>query len=82
MIKKLIFSVELVLYFLLLINISFADIQKDLVNKITATKTLTFDFSQQIAEKKEYGNCFIKFNLFKSNWISTLWLPHSFQNNY
>ena len=63
MIKKLIFSLELVLYFLLLINISFADIQKDLVNKITATKTLTFDFSQQIAEKKEYGNCFIKYPL-------------------
>ena len=63
MIKKLIFSAELVLYFLLLINISFADIQKDLVNKITATKTLTFNFSQQIAEKIEYGHCFIKYPL-------------------
>ena len=61
--KKFIFPAQISFYFLILINISFADIQKDLINKITATKTLTFDFSQQIAEKTEYGNCFVKYPL-------------------
>ena len=63
MIKKFILSIQILFYFLLLINISFADIQKDIVNKITATKTLQFDFSQQIAEEMEYGHCFIKYPL-------------------
>ena len=63
MTKKFILTIQIIFYFLLLINISLADIQKDLVNKITATKTLTFNFSQQIAEKIEYGHCFIKYPL-------------------
>jgi len=61
--KKFILTIQIIFYSLLLINISSADIQKDLVNKITATKTLTFNFSQQIAEKMEYGHCFIKYPL-------------------
>jgi outer membrane lipoprotein-sorting protein len=40
-----------------------ADLQKNLINKLTATKTLSFDFKQKISEKEEMGNCFIKYPL-------------------
>ena len=40
-----------------------ADLQKNLINKITATKTLSFNFKQKIAEKVEFGNCYIKYPL-------------------
>tara|TARA_B100001123_G_C15039161_1_gene918744 strand:- start:61 stop:639 length:579 start_codon:yes stop_codon:yes gene_type:complete len=63
LIKKFILNIKILFYLLILINTSHADIQKDLVNKITATKTLTFNFSQQIGEKMEYGHCFIKYPL-------------------
>ena len=45
------------------INIVLADLQKDLINKLTGTQTLTFDFKQKIADKEEIGNCFIKYPL-------------------
>jgi len=48
---------------LLSINIVLADLQKNLINKLTATQTLTFDFKQKIADKEEIGNCFIKYPL-------------------
>jgi len=44
-------------------NIVLADLQKNLINKLTATKTLTFDFNQKIEDKEEVGNCFIKYPL-------------------
>ena len=40
-----------------------ADLQKNLINKLTATKTLSFDFKQKISDKEETGNCFIKYPL-------------------
>ena len=45
------------------INICSADLQKNLINKLTATQTLTFDFKQKISDKEEKGNCFIKYPL-------------------
>ena len=48
---------------MLSINISLADLQKNLINKLTATQTLTFNFKQKIADKEEIGNCFIKYPL-------------------
>ena len=45
------------------ISISIADLQKNLINKLTATQTLTFDFKQKIEDKEETGNCFIKYPL-------------------
>ena len=42
---------------------SLADLQKNLINKLTATKTLSFDFKQKISDKEEIGNCFIKYPL-------------------
>ncbi len=63
MIKKLFFLLKIFFFYLLSINISIADLQKNLINKLTATQTLTFDFKQKIADKEEVGNCFIKYPL-------------------
>ena len=45
------------------LNTSSADLQKDLINSLTATKTMSFNFKQKIAEKEESGKCFIKYPL-------------------
>ena len=51
------------------ISFSFADLQKDIIDKLNKTQTLTFDFVQQIADKEEIGNCFIKYPfLMKCNY--------------
>ena len=63
MIKKLFFLLKIFFLYLLSINISSADLQKNLVNKLTSIQTLTFDFKQKIADKEETGNCFIKYPL-------------------
>ena len=63
MTKKLFFLLKIFFLFLLSINISFADLKKNLINKLTLTETLTFDFKQKIADKEEIGNCFIKYPL-------------------
>ena len=61
--KKLIFLFQIIFIYILFLSISFADLQKNLTNKITATKTLSFNFKQNIAEKVEFGNCYIKYPL-------------------
>ena len=63
MIKKLTFLFKIFLIYLFITNYSFADIQKDLVEKFISTKTLSFNFVQKIEEKEEKGNCFIKYPL-------------------
>ena len=63
MIKKLILLFKILCIYLFSVNVSFADLQKNLINKLTATKTLSFNFKQKIAEKEEVGNCFIKYPL-------------------
>ena len=63
MIKKIIFLFQIFVIYFLSINISFADLQTNLINKITATKTLSFNFKQKIAEKEEMGSCVIKYPL-------------------
>ena len=63
MIKKLFFLLKIFFLYLLSNNIVLADLQKNLINKLTATKTLTFDFNQKIEDKEEVGNCFIKYPL-------------------
>ena len=60
MIKKLLLFTY---FFFIFINNSFADIQKEIINEITGTKTLSFDFKQTIADKKEIGSCIIKYPL-------------------
>ncbi len=61
--KKLIFLFQTILIYIIFVSISFADLQKNLINKITATKTLSFNFKQKIAEKVELGSCYIKYPL-------------------
>ena len=63
MTKKIFFLLKIFFLFFLSINIVLADLQKNLINKLTATQTLTFDFSQKIADKQEIGNCFVKYPL-------------------
>ena len=72
MIKKLFFLFKIFSFFLLSTNTSFADLQKNLISKLTATQTLTFDFKQKIGENEEIGNCFIKYPLLmKCNYKSS-----------
>jgi len=61
--KKIFFLLKIFFLFSLSINIVLADLQKNLINKLTATQTLTFDFKQKIADKEEIGNCFVKYPL-------------------
>ena len=63
MIKKIFFLFKIFSIYLFSIGVSSADLQKNLINKLTATKTLSFTFKQKIAEKEEVGNCFIKYPL-------------------
>jgi outer membrane lipoprotein-sorting protein len=61
--KKIFFLLKIFFLFLLSINIVLADLQKNLINKLTATQTLTFNFKQKIADGEEIGNCFVKYPL-------------------
>ena len=63
MIKKIIFLFKILIIYFFSINISSADLQKNLINKITGIKTLSFNFKQKIAEKEEIGTCIIKYPL-------------------
>lgn len=63
MIKKLFFPFKILFLYHLSIGICLADLQKDIINKLTTTRTLTFDFKQKISDKEEVGNCFIKYPL-------------------
>ena len=63
MIKKSRFLLNIFFICLLSTNVLSADLQKNLINKLTAIKTLSFDFKQKIADKEEIGNCFIKYPL-------------------
>ena len=61
--KKTTFVTKIILFYLLLTNIVFADLKENLINKLISTETLTFDFKQKIDGKEEIGNCFIKYPL-------------------
>ena len=63
MTKKPFFLLNIFLIYWFSASVSLADLQKDLINKLTAIKTLSFDFKQKISDKEEIGNCFIKYPL-------------------
>ena len=72
--KKIFALLKIFSLFLLSTNIVLADLQKNLINKLTATQTLTFDFKQKIADKEEIGNCFVKYPLLmKCNYKNSKW---------
>ena len=62
-IKKKLFLFHIFFIYSLSITVVFADLQKNLINKLALTKTLSFNFKQKISEKEEVGNCFIKYPL-------------------
>ena len=61
--KKIFFIFKIILINFIFTTYAYADLQKDLINKLISTKTLSFNFKQTIAEKKEIGKCFIKYPL-------------------
>tara|TARA_B100000029_G_C17501581_1_gene932862 strand:+ start:543 stop:1121 length:579 start_codon:yes stop_codon:yes gene_type:complete len=63
LIKKLLFILNIFLIYFFSINTSQANLQEKIINKLTSTKTLSFNFKQQISDKEEMGNCFIKYPL-------------------
>ena len=63
MTKKSFFLLNIFFIYLFSASVSLADLQKNLINKLTAIKTLSFDFKQKISDKEEIGNCFIKYPL-------------------
>ena len=63
MIKKKLFIFHILFIQLIFVTAVSADLQKKFINKLTLTKTLSFDFKQKIADKEEVGICFIKYPL-------------------
>ena len=63
MTKKLFFLFNIFFIYLFSLGVCSADLQKDLINKLTGIRTLSFDFKQKISDKEEIGNCFIKYPL-------------------
>ena len=63
MTKKPFFLLSIFFIYSFSANATSADLQKNLINKLTAIKTLSFDFKQKISDKEEIGNCFIKYPL-------------------
>ena len=62
-IKKLFLFLYIFFIYFSFVDISLADLQKKLINKLIATKTLSFNFKQIISDKEEMGSCFIKYPL-------------------
>ncbi len=51
-----------IIYLLTTVNVS-ADLEKNIIDKLNLTETLSFDFNQKISDKEEMGKCFIKYPL-------------------
>ena len=63
LIKKLFFFLKIFFILLFFTNICSANLQKNLINKLTGIRTLSFDFKQKISDQEEIGKCFIKYPL-------------------
>ena len=63
MTKKFNFTLLTIFFYLFFTNYSQANFKEKLINKLKTTNTLSFDFIQTIGEKKEIGNCHIKYPL-------------------
>jgi len=63
LIKKLNIIFLTFFFYLFFVNFSQANFQEKLINKYKTINTLSFDFTQKIGEKVEFGNCYIKYPL-------------------
>ncbi len=61
--KKINLILSGIFCYLFFTNFSFADFQKNLIEKYTNINTLSFEFTQKIGDKTEFGNCHIKYPL-------------------
>ena len=61
--KELKLTLIIIFLYFFSINIAHPNIKEKIINKLEETKTLSFNFTQKIAEKEETGNCFIKYPL-------------------
>ena len=63
MIKKLNIIFLTFFFYIFFVNFSQANFQEKLINQYKTINTLSFDFTQKIGEKVEFGNCYIKYPL-------------------
>ena len=61
--KKINLNLLALFFYFFFINISQANFQEQLLNKYKKINTLSFDFTQKIGDKIEFGNCYIKYPL-------------------
>ena len=61
--KKINILVKFFLIYFLTSAYAASEVKEKLINQLISTKTLSFDFNQQIEGKEENGNCFIKYPL-------------------
>tara|TARA_B100000315_G_C14398212_1_gene505230 strand:+ start:299 stop:874 length:576 start_codon:yes stop_codon:yes gene_type:complete len=61
--KKFNITLVTIFFYLFFTNYSQANFKDKLINKLKTTNTLYFNFIQTIGEKKERGNCHIKYPL-------------------
>ena len=61
--KKINFVLLTILSYLFFTSISLANFQENLINKYKKINTLSFDFTQIVGDKTEFGNCYIKYPL-------------------
>ena len=52
-----------IFFYLFFVDSSQANLQEQLINKYKMINTLSFDFTQKIGNKVEFGNCYIKYPL-------------------
>ena len=63
MIKKINFILFVTFFLLFPNNYSIANFQEKFIDEYKTINTLSFDFTQKIGDKIEFGNCYIKYPL-------------------
>ena len=61
--KKINFVLLTILSYLFFTSISLANFQENLINKYKKINTLSFDFTQKVGDKTEFGYCYIRYPL-------------------
>ena len=61
--RKINLTLLSIFFYILFINSSQANLKEKLLSKYKKINTLSFDFTQKIGDKIEFGNCYIKYPL-------------------